>query len=45
VIDFRLEHGMKVDAKLKGGEARLYWAAYERYPGTVRLLALRGENL
>ena len=42
VIEFLLDHGMKVDARLKGGETGLHWAAYEGHADTVRLLLERG---
>jgi ankyrin repeat protein len=42
VIEFLLDRGMKVDARLKGGETGLHWAAYEGHADTVRLLLERG---
>jgi ankyrin repeat protein len=42
VIEYLLAHGMKVDAKLSGGETGLHWAAYEGHADTVRLLLDRG---
>ncbi|HEY1336577.1 MAG TPA: ankyrin repeat domain-containing protein [Bryobacteraceae bacterium] len=42
VIEFLLGHGMNIDARLKGGETGLHWAAYEGHVDTVRLLLERG---
>lgn len=42
VIEFLLDHGMKVDSKLRGGETGLHWAAYEGHVDAVRLLLDRG---
>jgi ankyrin repeat protein len=42
VIEFLLEHGMEVGAKLRGDETGLHWAAYEGHADTVRLLLDRG---
>ena len=45
VIAFLLEHGVTVDAKLKGGETGLHWAAYEGHADTIRLLLERGASV
>jgi ankyrin repeat protein len=42
IVDFLLDHGVKVDEKLKGGETGLHWAAYEGHADTVRLLLEHG---
>lgn len=43
VVDFLLQRGMKVDAKLRhDGETGLHWAAYGGHVGTVNLLLQRG---
>lgn len=42
VIEFLLDHGVKVDEKLQGGETGLHWAAHEGHADTVRLLLDRG---
>ncbi len=43
VVEFLLQKGMKVDAKLgHGGETGLHWAAFEGHAEIVRLLLLRG---
>jgi ankyrin repeat protein len=42
IIEFLLEHGMRVDTRLKGGETGLHWAAYEGHADTVQLLLDRG---
>jgi ankyrin repeat protein len=43
VIEFLLEHGVKVDTKLRGGETGLHWAAYEGHADIARLLLDRGS--
>ncbi|MBA2527734.1 MAG: ankyrin repeat domain-containing protein [Pyrinomonadaceae bacterium] len=46
VVDFLLQRGMKVDAKLKhDGETGLHWAAYEGHVDTVKLLLERGAPI
>jgi len=45
VIEFLLEHGMKVESRLRGGETGLHWAAHEGYADTVRLLLDRGASI
>jgi hypothetical protein len=46
VVDFLLQRGMKVDAKLKhDGETGLHWAAYEGHVDTVKLLLDRGAPI
>lgn len=42
IVDFLLDRGMNVDARLKGGATCLHWAAYEGHADTVRLLLERG---
>ena len=42
VVEFLLDHGVNVDAKLKGGETGLHWAAYEGRADLVRILLDRG---
>jgi ankyrin repeat protein len=42
VVEFLLDHGMKADTKLKGGETGLHWAGYAGHADTVRLLLERG---
>jgi ankyrin repeat protein len=43
VVDFLLQRGMNVDAKLKhDGQTGLHWAAYHGHLDTVRLLLQRG---
>ncbi len=41
VVEFLLAHGMEVNAKLKGGESGLHWAAYGGHADTTRLLLAR----
>ena len=45
VVDFLLQKGMNVDAKLTGGETGLHWAAYEGHADTVKLLLERGATV
>ncbi|MCA1573695.1 MAG: ankyrin repeat domain-containing protein [Acidobacteria bacterium] len=46
VVDFLLQRGMKVDAKLKHDEETgLHWAAYEGHVDTVKLLLERGAPI
>ncbi len=45
VIEFFLDHGAAVDARLRGGETGLHWAAYEGHADTVRLLLDRGASV
>ncbi len=45
VIEFLLDHGMEVNAKLKEGETGLHWAAYEGHANTTRLLLGRGAGV
>jgi ankyrin repeat protein len=46
VVDFLLQRGMKVDAKLKhDGETGLHWGAYEGHVDTVKLLIERGAPI
>lgn len=46
VVDFLLQRGMKVDAKLKHDEETgLHWAAYEGHADTVKLLLERGAPI
>lgn len=45
VIEFLLDHGIKVDAKLKRRETGLHWAAYEGHADTTRLLLERGASV
>jgi ankyrin repeat protein len=43
VVDFLLEKGMELDAKLKhDGQTGLHWAAYHGHADTVKLLLERG---
>ena len=43
VVDFLLQRGMNVDAKLKhDGQTGLHWAAYHGHSDTARLLLQRG---
>lgn len=43
VVDFLLNHGIELDAKLKhDGQTGLHWAAYGGHADTVRLLLNRG---
>ena len=43
VVDFLLQHGMDVDAKLRHhGQTGLHWAAYGGRPDTVKVLLERG---
>src|SRR5579872_5792681 len=43
VVDFLLQQGMDIDAKLPhDGQTGLHWAAYGGYPETVKLLLVRG---
>jgi len=42
VVEFLLDHGITVDAKLRQGETGLHWAAYEGHADAVRLLLDRG---
>ncbi len=46
VVDFLLQRGMKVDAKLKHDEETgLHWAAFEGHVDTVKLLLERGAPI
>jgi ankyrin repeat protein len=45
VVEFMLAHGIEVNAKLKGGETGLHWAAYEGHADTLRLLLARGAGV
>jgi ankyrin repeat protein len=47
VVDFLLQKGMKVDARLhqEAGETGLHWAAYEGHADIVRLLLERGAPI
>jgi len=45
VVDFLLEKGMQVDAKLRHGETGLHWAAYAGHAGIVQLLLDRGAPI
>jgi len=46
VVDFLLERGMEIDAKLKhNGQTGLHWAAFGGHVDTVKLLLLRGAPI
>jgi len=45
VVDFLLEKGMQVDAKLRHGETGLHWAAYAGHARIVQLLLDRGAPI
>jgi ankyrin repeat protein len=45
VVDFLLQRGMHVDAKLRHGETGLHWAAYAGHGRTVQLLLDRGAPI
>lgn len=42
VVEFLLDHGVKADAKLSGGETGLHWVAFAGHADLVRLLLERG---
>jgi ankyrin repeat protein len=45
VVDFLLQRGMHVDAKLRHGETGLHWAAYSGHARIVQLLLDRGAPI
>jgi ankyrin repeat protein len=46
VVDFLLDHGIEVKAKLKhDGQTGLHWAAYGGHADTVKLLLARGASI
>ena len=45
VVDFLLQRGMKVDARLRHGESGLHWAAYGGHSAIVKLLLDRGAPI
>jgi ankyrin repeat protein len=46
VVDFLLQRGMELDAKLKhDGQTGLHWAAYGGHPDTVEVLIERGAPI
>jgi hypothetical protein len=45
VVDFLLERGIQVDAKLRHGETGLHWAAHAGHARTVQLLLDRGAPI
>ncbi|HWY47699.1 MAG TPA: ankyrin repeat domain-containing protein [Bryobacteraceae bacterium] len=45
VVDFLLQRGMKVDARLRHGETGLHWAAHAGHSAIVQLLLDRGAPI